>query len=84
MYIGEANNMKTHEAMIINDDSNNLIAISLRACAEAKKKNRLPSELKLNPVWHIKSPYGHIVVVELPDGRETEVANPLEAQRRKK
>jgi len=50
---------------------------------EAKRKNRLPKEVYLKAVFHVYSPYGHIVVVELPNGggSETEVGGPMEVHR---
>lgn len=76
---------KTHEAIIIHNPSTDIIEASKEACAEAKKKLRLPLDVWLKPVWHIHSPFGHIVVVELPkeNGRETEVGEAKEVLGRK-
>ena len=77
--------VRTHEAIIIRDDNPDLIRLSKLACAEVKKKRQLPHEVWLKPVWHTVSPFGHVVIVELPteNGREKDAGKPLEVQRRK-
>jgi len=76
---------KSHVAIIIHNPHADVIEASKQACQEAKKKLRLPHEVWLKPVWHIHSPYGHIIVVELPrNGRKTEVGKPMEVHRRKR
>jgi len=75
--------VKTHEAIIIHNRKVDVIEASKMACLETKKKNRLHESVYLKAVYHIHSPYGHIVVVELPngDGGETEVGGPMEVHR---
>lgn len=70
--------MKTHEAILIHSDRNDILEVSKLACAEAKRKNHINPSVFLLPVWHIQSPYGHIVVVELPNG--SEVGKTLDVQ----
>ena len=69
---------KTHDAILIHAEGKDLVEVSQIACVEAKRKNHLPEKVFLHPVWHIQSPFGHIVIVELPDGRE--VGKALEVQ----
>lgn len=67
--------MKTHEAIIIHNPSLDVTEAAKQACLEAKNKNHLSQQVYLKAVWHIHSPFGHIVIVELPkdNGGEIEV-----------
>lgn len=58
--------MKTHEAIIVHDDSGDVVKHIKVACAQVKAKLDIGCFVK--PVDWIKRPYGYIVVVEIPDG----------------
>lgn len=73
---------RTHDVVIIKDNSSDIVSIVKMACAEVKKKLRINQFL--TPVYHQVTPYGHIVIVELPGGREREVGNPDEVGRRRR
>lgn len=58
--------MKTHEAVIVHDDSGDVFKHLKIACAQVKAKLNINKFVK--PVYWIERPYGYIVVVEIPDG----------------
>ena len=72
---------KTHDAILIRGEGKDIVELSNIACVEAKRKNHISEKVFLHPVWHIQSPYGHIVIVELPNG--SEVGKALEVQGKK-
>lgn len=57
---------KTHEAVIIHDDTKDIMKHMKIACSQVKAKLNIPDFVI--PVDWIQRPYGYIVVVEVPEG----------------
>ena len=74
---------KTHDALLIRKDNASLIEVGQIACAEAKAKNKIPYQIQVKPVWYAQSPYGHVVIIELPLGVEVK-KSALEVQGKRK
>jgi len=73
---------KTHDAILILKENANLIEVEQMACAEAKAKNKIPYQISVKPVWYVQSPFGHVIIVELPLGVEVK-KSALEVQGKK-
>ena len=57
---------KTHEAIIVHDNSNDIMRHFKIACSQVKAKLNIQDFVI--PVDWISRPYGYIVVVEVPSG----------------
>ena len=57
---------KKHEAIIVHDDSDDVMKHLKIACSQVKAKLNIKEFVK--PIDWIPKPYGYIVVVEVPDG----------------
>ena len=57
---------KTHEAVIIHDNTEDAMRHMKIACGAVKAKYNIQGYVI--PIDYIKKPYGFIVVVELPNG----------------
>jgi len=57
---------KTHEAIIIHDDTKDIMKHVKMACSQVKAKLNIHDFLI--PIDWIPRPYGYIVVVEVPEG----------------
>lgn len=57
---------RTHEAVIVHDDSDDIMKHLKIACSQVKAKLNIREFVK--PIDWIPRAYGYIVVVEVPDG----------------